>query len=245
MPNLIPSPAPLASALPPPEHGSHGPESARGRRLFRLDPLRLLPLEWLLQPPAGAALQLPPQGMTGLEPLPWWSAGPYADGLRLHLLALRRQPRSQNLRPLLPGLVAQLRQLPRTGQPAGPPLLVAVPSWKRQANPLPPLLAAVLSQQLDWPQRPLLARSRPVLGQHRLDRDLRWQNQQGAFRCLQRPTGARRDVVLLDDILTTGATACAAAAALRERGWRVLGMACVARTPAARGQRSVGAPAVI
>jgi adenine/guanine phosphoribosyltransferase-like PRPP-binding protein len=38
-------------------------------------------------------------------------------------------------------------------------------------------------------------------------------------------------VLLIDDILTTGATACAAASALREQGWSVAGMACLARTP--------------
>jgi predicted amidophosphoribosyltransferase len=216
---------------------SSAPQPARGWRLPRANPLQLLPLEWLLLPPVAEALQLPQQGLAGPEPLPWWAAGWYADGLRRRLLALRRNPRSQSLRPLLPGLVTQLRQRVGEGADTRPPVLVAIPSWKRRANPLPPLLAAVLSQQLGWPQRRLLERSRPVLGQHRLGRDLRWQNQRGAFKCVQPPTTAQRRAVLLDDILTTGATACAAAAALREGGWQVLGMACVGRTPAASGHR--------
>lgn len=199
--------------------------------------LQWLPLEWLLRPPLHLDLQLPAAGLNGLEPLPWWAAGPYAGGLRSHLLALRRDPRSQRLAPLLPGLMAGLRQLQHGRGPAPAPWLVAIPSWKRRSNPLPPLLAAVLGRQLGWSQARLLARSRPVLGQHRLGRELRWQNQQGAFRCLKPAGGSGRSVLLLDDILTTGATACAAAAALRSEGWRVLGMACVGRTPAAPQER--------
>jgi adenine/guanine phosphoribosyltransferase-like PRPP-binding protein len=51
--------------------------------------------------------------------------------------------------------------------------------------------------------------------------------------------------MLLDDILTTGATACAAAAALEAKGWRVAGLSCLGRTPAqprpkGRDLRSLG-----
>ncbi|MEX1316303.1 MAG: hypothetical protein AB1Z22_04130, partial [Synechococcaceae cyanobacterium] len=201
--------------------------------------LQWLPLDWLLLPPLHQALQLPTNGLAGLDPLPWWAAGAYAGDLRRQLLALRRAPRSQRLAPLLVGLVARLTSLRQPGRAATPPLLVAVPSWKRRGNPLPPLLAEVLGRELGWPRGQLLARSRPVLGQHRLGRELRWQNQQGAFQCMQPASGRRRPVLLLDDILTTGATACAAAAALQHGGWPVLGIACVARTPpAGQGRRS-------
>jgi predicted amidophosphoribosyltransferase len=191
-------------------------------------------LEWLLLPPAHRELGLPGEGLAGLEPLRWWAAGLYADGLRRQLLALRRAPSRQRLTPLLPGLIRLLREL-KGELPAGsPPVLVAVPSWKRRPNPLPRLLAETLGHQLGWPHRQLIERSRPVLGQHRLGRDLRWQNQQGAFRSVRRPDGAPRAVVVVDDILTTGATACAAAAALRGGGWNPLGIACVGRTPVNR-----------
>lgn len=202
---------------------------------------RWLPLEWLLRPPLHRELLLPATGLAGVDPLPWWAAGSYEGELRRYLLNLRRDPRSQRLAPLLHALLGSLNQLQAGGRAVSarrpPPVLVPVPSWKRRSNPLPPLLAQVLGRQLGWEQGRLLVRSRAVLGQHHLGRELRWQNQQGAFRCQQGPAGRRRTVLLLDDILTTGATACAAAAALREGGWTVLGIACVARTPGSDRKR--------
>ncbi|QVL52449.1 MAG: ComF family protein [Cyanobium sp. M30B3] len=193
-------------------------------------PCWLNPLHWLL-PPLPAPCPLPPRGLRGFTPLPWWAAVSYSGQGRRALLRLRQQPQATRLAPLLPGLVQRLQQLDRQ------PLLLPIPSWKRRANPLPGLLARQLQSRLRWPCRPaLLSRSHPVLGQHRLNRELRWQNQQGAFTCLHRPghdtlPAGCRSVLLVDDILTTGATACAAAAALEAMGWRVVGMACLGRTP--------------
>jgi len=190
----------------------------------------LAPLTWLL-PPLEPPCALPDRGLRGFTPLPWWAALSYSGQGRRALLNLRRQPRAAGVAPLLPGLVGRLQQLER------PALLLPIPSWKRRANPLPQLLARQLQSRLRWPCQPaLLTRSHPVLGQHGLNRELRWQNQQGAFRCLHRPGHPSlpvgcRTVLLVDDILTTGATACAAAAALEAMGWRVAGMACLGRTP--------------
>jgi predicted amidophosphoribosyltransferase len=206
-----------------------GPGSASG--VLWPGVLRLLPLEWLLEPPLHEQLDLPGDGLAGLEPLPWWAAGLYAGPLRRQLLSLRRHPRSRRLTPLLPGLLTRLRRLRQDHRRLPAPLLVAIPSWKRQGNPLPRLLSMALSRQLGWPEGQLLERSRPVLGQHRLGRDLRWQNQEGAFRCLRRADSGRQPVLVVDDILTAGATACSAAAALERAGWPVLGMACMGRTP--------------
>jgi predicted amidophosphoribosyltransferase len=165
----------------------------------------------------------------------WWAAGRYEGSLRRVLLNLRRDPRSQQMAALLDGLVHRLQPIQQA------PLLIPIPSWKRKANPLPLLLAHQLRGRLGWPCRPnLLERRHPVLGQHRLDRELRWQNQQGAFGCPLRPRHPSlprgvRTVMLIDDILTTGATACAAAAALEAMGWQVLGLTCLGRTPSKGG----------
>jgi predicted amidophosphoribosyltransferase len=196
--------------------------------------LKLLPLDWIAKPPSlhtDLAGELPEGGRQGSDPIHWWAAGMYSGRLRRQLLYLRTHPN--------PAMVAVLVQQLAAGLGAEtwtrPPLLVPIPSWKRRANPLPGLLGRALSWQLGWRQVPLLQRSRAVLGQHHLGRELRWANQAGAFRCSasgqQKHPRDKPAVVLLDDILTTGATACAAADALRDQGWQVAGMACLARTP--------------
>jgi predicted amidophosphoribosyltransferase len=202
---------------------------------------RLLPLEWLVQGPDDRAgrhgVGSLAQPVCGEAPLTWWAAGAYDGALRRELLTLRRHRNPQRLLPLVQALAGSLRNDPRLPRGHGTALLVPVPSWKRRCNPMPGLLAEQLSSQTGWPVTPVLARSRPVLGQHRLNRELRWANQQDAFRCgvpaREHPHG-RRPVLLLDDILTTGATACSAAASLRSSGWRLLGLVCLARTPERR-----------
>ena len=197
------------------------------------DLLRLMPLHWLVAPPRLAPdllAELAPEGIQGQGPVPWWAAGLYQGQLRRQLLQLRQSPRGPLVGALVQNLAAGLGAEPWSP----PPLLVPIPSWKKRANPLPGLLVGSLAWQLGWRPAQLLKRSRPVLGQHHLGRDLRWANQAGAFHALPAPerqgnTGT--PVLLIDDILTTGATAWAAAQALGAQGWQVAGMACLARTP--------------
>lgn len=179
-----------------------------------------------------ARLKLPAGGLSGHNPLPWWAAGSYDGALRHQLLRLRARPQD----PALASLAATIRpDLPPSPQS---PLLVPVPSWKRRANPLPPVLCRLLGRRLGLGRADLLARAHPVLGQHHLRRSLRFANQRGSFVCCRRPQGSearRRPLLLVDDILTSGATALAAAEALQQGGWQVAGLLCLARTPARRG----------
>jgi predicted amidophosphoribosyltransferase len=194
-----------------------------------------LALDWLIAPGITASppeLNLPTEGLHGEDPLPWWAAGSYSGALRSHLLNLRRNPSPSAVASLVEGLATALRR--ELGATQTRAVLVPVASWKRQANPMPQMLATSLSRQLSWPLLPLLRRSRPVLGQHHLGRELRWANQAGAFSSEPPPgnrLGPRPMVLVVDDILTTGATALAASQALQAAGWRVAGMACLARTP--------------
>jgi predicted amidophosphoribosyltransferase len=160
------------------------------------------------------------------------------------LLDLRRRPRPEAVAALA-RVVRQALVATAGGDAVGcggreRHLLVPIPSWKRTANPLPPLFCRALEREGGFRREDLLARSRPVLGQHHLNRRLRFANQAGAFRCLRPPgpgEARRRPVLIVDDILTTGATAASAAATLAACGWRVEGLLCLARTPSqAAGQ---------
>jgi predicted amidophosphoribosyltransferase len=118
--------------------------------------------------------------------------------------------------------------------------LVPVPGWKRSGgNPLPLALATALVA--GHPGRlslaaDLLQRRRASVGQHHLDRDQRLENLSGAFACgSPARSSPGQGLWLVDDILTTGATAQAAAAALVSAGWQVDGLLCLARTASAAG----------
>ncbi|MFM7549201.1 MAG: ComF family protein [Cyanobacteriota bacterium] len=174
---------------------------------------------------------LPHQGLRGTAPLPWWAAGLYHGAYRRLLLDLRQHPQTSSLAALLRGIQPPTFPSPVT------PLLVPVPSWKVRGNPLPALICRLGGQQWRWEKANLLRRSRPVLGQHHLGRQMRLENQKGAFLCPRRARGSQarhHPIFLVDDILTTGATALSAAEALKQGGWRVQGLICLARTPGRR-----------
>jgi predicted amidophosphoribosyltransferase len=213
--------------------------------------LGLQPLEWLVRKPCplcrqslppgdlrahlcascASTLMLPPDGLHGTSPLPWWAAGPYIGAYRRILLDLRQRPHQESVAALLRRVT-----LPAFPQ-AVAPLMVPVPSWKKQANPLPGLICRMACRKWRWRDADLLRRSRPVLGQHHLNRAMRMENQKDAFTCARRPTTKEKrthPLILVDDILTSGATALSATEALKRAGWRVQGLICLARTPGGR-----------
>jgi predicted amidophosphoribosyltransferase len=86
-----------------------------------------------------------------------------------------------------------------------------------------------------------LERARAVEDQSGLSADARWSNLEGAFRVRPRLARGLRDsaAIVVDDVLTTGATAAEAVRALREVDVDVLGVAVVAAT---RRRRPAGRP---
>lgn len=75
-----------------------------------------------------------------------------------------------------------------------------------------------IAETLDVPLLEALKRPRVTVSQTHLSRDARWQNVRDAF-AVPKPGPIRRaHVLLVDDVLTTGATAAAAAGALVEAG---------------------------
>ena len=87
-------------------------------------------------------------------------------------------------------------------------------------------LAKELALRWDLPLEQLLARTRPIRPQRGLDQVARRRNVRGAFIASGDAPGS---VVLVDDVYTTGATAHAAASALRRRGARRVEVVTFAR----------------
>ncbi len=125
----------------------------------------------------------------------------------------------------------------------GPALLVPVPlapaRLRERGYNQAGLLAAALAGELGWPCRGALVREKQGRRQVRSGRADRAQNVEGVFR-VSRPvlTELRHDprlaelpVVLVDDVITTGATVGSCAAALEAAGLRCAGAVSFARTP--------------
>lgn len=103
------------------------------------------------------------------------------------------------------------------------PVLVPMPLhrlrlWRRQFNQAA-LLAKAVGGALRLPVDPLLLqRVKPTDSQTGLSRTQRHRNVQGAFRVAEPGAARGRAVLLVDDVMTTGATADAAARALLRDG---------------------------
>jgi predicted amidophosphoribosyltransferase len=87
-------------------------------------------------------------------------------------------------------------------------------------------LARQLGERWELPVAPLLGRTRPVPHQRGLSLADRRRNVAGAFRAAGKATGR---VGLVDDVYTSGATANAAASALRKGGARTVEVVTFAR----------------
>ena len=74
-----------------------------------------------------------------------------------------------------------------------------------------------------------LCNQRPRASQHRMSRSARWAHSESRF--VARSAVCNRRVVLIDDVMTTGATARAAATACRRAGAQTVQVWCLARTP--------------
>jgi ComF family protein len=159
--------------------------------------------------------------------------GPYEGAVRGLCLRLKHE-RDAWLAPWLSSLLAEarsegLRELPPDAW------IVPVPlHWRRrllrgynQAEALAHGLADGLRLEVHRPLRRIHSTDRLAgLGASERIREMR-----GAFAARPDPALRGRAVLLVDDILTTGATSSAAARALRQAGARRVILAVVARTP--------------
>jgi ComF family protein len=93
------------------------------------------------------------------------------------------------------------------------------------------LLARCLARQIAVPfKHNMLVRVRSTLPQVGLSDSQRQANVKGAFRCADPSHISKRRVLLIDDVMTTGATAASAARTLLEGGALRISVLTVART---------------
>jgi predicted amidophosphoribosyltransferase len=158
------------------------------------------------------------------------AAGDYRDGLRAALIAYKERGRTELARPLGGLLAAAVRA---ADYRAGPACLVPVPSALRarreRGGDHVLRLARTASRASGLPVSRALRLDREVRDSAGLGRGERAANLAGAFVATRRSDGRRP--IVIDDIVTTGATLREAARALELAGWPEPVAAVVAATP--------------
>lgn len=189
-------------------------------------------LDARLERPAGVSIGLPSDVPSPLVQLEW--CAPFGGLVRRALHDLKYRGETRLAGPLGEAIA---RRWQRAG--AGGDLLVPVPVHaerrRRRGYDQAELIARVAAGSLGLPMAALLVRERATTAQFDLDRRTRATNVAGAFRL--RPAGAAlglrpltgRWVVLIDDVVTTGATLAACAVPLIEAGALGVSAATVAR----------------
>lgn len=145
--------------------------------------------------------------------------GPY-DGRFRDAVLLLKQAAGEPLAEELGGLLATVRAEALTAHKLE--VVVPVPlhwmrRWGRGYNQSE-AVARALAERLELPCRSWLVRTRPTPSQRAQSAAARWENVRGAFRARRGAAMHGARVLLVDDVLTTGATADAAAIALRQAG---------------------------
>lgn len=176
-------------------------------------------LDARLDRPAGIPIGLPSDVPAGILQLEW--CAPFGGLVRRALHELKYGGETRLAEPFGRAVA---RRWARVG--AGGDVLVPVPVHRdrarRRGYDQAELIARVAAAELGLPYAPILERARATIAQFDLDRAARATNVAGAFRLRAGATSAAplagRWVVLVDDVVTTGATLSACAAPLRAAG---------------------------
>jgi ComF family protein len=188
--------------------------------------------------------QLPDLNILNQIPLPVLAWGYYGGPLKRVIAALKYQ-QQRPLGPFLGQLLASTwlspnrQQLSWCQQPAKSPVVVPIPLHTEKLNQRGFNQANLIAQGFCYrTSLPLLSqgltRCRATTPQFGLTDRERQQNLADAFEIgpdLQFPKGQKLQVLLLDDIFTTGATIRAASQVLEQAGISVYGTVTVAITP--------------
>ena len=183
--------------------------------------------------------------LDGVPPVPVWALTPYAGPVRDVVVHWKDRGRADLDRLLAPALRRAVARLGPVLSPAcGAPLaVVPVPSTgaARRARGREPVAVLARSVALGLHDGGVPARVVPALARTGRGRDqvglgarARGRNLSGSVRMTRRGAralGQRSMCILVDDVLTTGATLAAVERALEEFGHDVLGATVLAATP--------------
>jgi ComF family protein len=181
--------------------------------------------------PGGTPIGLPAELPEPLLQLEW--CAPFAGPVRAALHDLKYAGERRLAAPLGEAVAARWA---RVGMGAG--LVVPVPVHadreRQRGYDQAALIATVAAKRLRLPVAQALERGRATVAQFELGRDERAANVAGAFRLRASERGAReavagRWVLLVDDVVTTGATLAACAIALERAGALAVSAIAVAR----------------
>lgn len=184
------------------------------------------PFERRLTVPPGTPIGLAPVLPAPLLQLEW--CAPYEGPVRAALHALKYRGETRLTRPLGEAVA---RRWARAG--AGGDLLVPVPIHRTRRHERgfdqAERIAVAAAQRLGLPFAAALERTRATVPQFELGRRERAGNVANAFRVVDSRSVAGRWVVLVDDVVTTGATLVACAEALLAAGAAGVSAVTVAR----------------
>jgi len=161
----------------------------------------------------------------------------YQDPLPALVAGIKFRGRMNHLRllgALMADAIVDQRTTPTGAEAQDPDAIIPVPLHHRRLRERgynqALELARHLSDRLDLPMDPhCCSRHRPTPPQSSLERRARLTNVRGAFATHRRQDG--RHLVVVDDVVTTGATVAELARSLRQAGATRVDIWCLARTP--------------
>ena len=165
--------------------------------------------------------------------VPVFSLGRYAGARRSAIVAVKEHGRADLIRPLAAALCGGLRQLLTWGL-LGPPLtVVPAPSRRhvarrRGGDPVMRMALAATSGGRDVRVVQALRMKALVRDSVGLSGAARQRNVAGRVRLSGSPNGLSGDVLVVDDIVTTGATAAESVRVLQTSGARVVAVLALA-----------------
>lgn len=166
--------------------------------------------------------------------MPVWTLGPYSGARRNAVVAAKERGRRDLAAPLGLALAVAVARLRRWSEcPAGPLLVVPAPTRVRAArarggDPVTRMACAAAAHDRSLHVHPVLVTAPTVRDSVGLSAAERQRNLAGRIRVRSAKVPRALPVLVVDDILTTGATAAESARALRSAGFAPFGMLAIA-----------------